>query len=404
MASVHASAGATASPFVLRALPQRIGFLTGETNASYVQRLAWANGLETAELLRRLGSGLAEPMQPGEAELRLNAAALERLSALTGRPIAHLQRALRCLRGEFLLAGPASTATWTWERTPPGLPCLLQGCQQCAAAKGAHHPVFIWSGMPWSVCRRHGCWLGTVPGQDAVRTSLRDRMPLVLQAERRRIRFERRLGSRGRILFADALSACAYWWNNPRLSLPVWIERQRPFPALDYSAPFPALVVIYPEVVELAQMFAQWDRQNLADRLEPDAWERQMNRLFRSWGSPFEVDEVRLPVELWLHRHRSHTLSSSRAPRWHPSARLARALSECVPQRSPRAVGGVQAAWGKWSCLPFRYGRGVGALPRERRTDILHLRPFYDPVDGVCWEMLSQPRPGRETLDPRHLL
>ncbi|WP_416960301.1 TniQ family protein [Streptomyces sp. Agncl-13] len=348
MASARTSAGeeAKASPFVLRPLPQRIGFLTGETNASYMQRLAWANGLETAELLRQLGSGLAEPMQPGEAELRLNAAALERLSVLTSCPIAHLQRALRCLHDEFLLAEPISTAAWTWERTPPGLPGLLQGCHRCAAAKGAHHPVFIWSGMPWQVCRRHGCWLDTTPGQEAVRALLRSCMPSVLNAEHRRIRFERRLGSRGRILFADALSACAYWWNNPRLSLPVWIERQRPFRALDYSAPFPALVVIYPEVMQLAQMFAQWDRQSLADQPNPDAWERQMDRLFRSWGRPFEVDEVRLPVELWLHRHRSHTLSSSRAPQWHPSVGLARALSECVPRHSPRAVGGLPAAWG----------------------------------------------------------
>ncbi|GHH27144.1 TniQ family protein [Streptomyces lanatus] len=399
MTPVHLSAGTHASPRAPRALPQRIGFLRGETNGSYVQRLAWANGLETAALLQRLGSGPADPVQPGEAELRLNAAARERLSALAGCPTARLQRALRGLR-DLLLAEP-STAAWTWEEPSSKGPCLLQGCPGCAAAKGADRPVFIRSDLPWQVCRRHGRWLGTTPEQEATRAVLRGRMPLLLGAERQRIRFERQLGSRGRILFADALSACAYWWNNPRLSLPVWIERQLPFPTLDYGAPFPALVVIYPEVVQLARMFAQQDPPG---RLDPGAWERQMRRLFRSWGSPFEFDEVRLPIELWLHRHRSHTPTTARAPRWHPSAGLARALSECVPQRFPATAADAQAVWGARSCLPFRYGRGMGVLPRARRTDILHLRPFSDPVDGVGWEMLSQPRPGRETPDPRRLL
>ncbi|SEE34692.1 TniQ family protein [Streptomyces sp. KS_5] len=398
MAPVHHSAGAHAAPRAPRALPQKIGFLAGETNGSYVQRLAWANGLEPAVLLQRLGSGPAEPVQPGEAELRLNPAALEQLSALAGCTVARLQRALHGLRDDLLPAEAAATAAWTWQKPPRAGPCLLQGCPGCAAAKGARHPVFIRSDLPWQVCRRHGRWLGTAPEAEAARAVLRGRMPLLLQAEQQRIRFERQLGSRGRILFADALSACAYWWNNPRLSLPVWMERQLLFPTLDYSAPFPAIVVIYPEVVQLARMLAQ------QDRLGPGTWERQMHRLFRSWGSPFEIDEVRLPLELWLHRHRSHTPTTARAPQWHPPARLARALSECVPQRFPAAVARAQATWGARSCLPFRYGRGLGTLPRARRTDILHLRPRYDTVDGVCWDMLPQPRPGCETPDPRRLL
>ncbi|WP_406502358.1 TniQ family protein [Streptomyces sp. NBC_01602] len=386
-----------------RALPLRISFLRGETNGSYVQRLAWANGLQTAELLNRLGSGPATPIRPDEEELYLNAAALERLSALTGRPTVLLQQALRCLREEFLLTAPASMAAWTWLSPAPELPCVLRGCHRCGAAKGAFSPFFVWSDMPWQTCRRHGCWLDATPLPVTARATLRACMPLVLRAEQQRIRFERRMGPAGRILFADALSACAYWWNNPRLSLPVWIERQRPFPGLDYSAPFPALVLIYPEVVRLAQMFAQWERQHQAGLLNPDAWMRQMRLLFHSWGSPFEIDEVRLPVEMWLHRHRGHTVSKTRAPRWHPPSQLAKALSTCVPRGVPKAVGRAQATWGKWSCLPFRYARGMGVLPQERRTDILHLRPLYEPTEGTYWAMLPQPGPGCEALDPRRL-
>ncbi|MBT2529936.1 TniQ family protein [Streptomyces sp. ISL-99] len=392
----------TESMPVLRALPQRIGFLAGETNGSYVQRLARANGLGTTDLLTLLGSGPAGPVQPSETELYLSAAALERLSVLSGRPTAQLQKALRCLRDGSLLAGLTPQSAWRWERPAPGLPRLLQGCHRCAAVKGSRHPVFVWCDMPWQVCRQHGCWLDAQPEQQTIRASLCGRIPQVIRAEQQRIRFEQRLGTTGRLLFSDALSACAYWWNNPRLSLPVWIERQRPFPALDYSDPFPALVVIYPEVVRLAQMFAQWHQGQMEGGLNPGAWERQMRQLFRSWGSPFEVDEVRLPVELWLHRHRSHTVSRTRAPRWNPRTGLARALSECVPRGSRRPVGNVQA-WVQRSCLPFRYGRGVWSLPKERRRDILHLRPYYDPVDGGVWEMLPQPLPGHETLDPRRL-
>ncbi|MFI5680042.1 hypothetical protein [Streptomyces cellulosae] len=64
----------------LRALPVKIGFLRAETNGAYLQRLAWANGLQIAELLNRLGSGPAQPVRLDEAELYLSAAALERLS------------------------------------------------------------------------------------------------------------------------------------------------------------------------------------------------------------------------------------------------------------------------------------------------------------------------------------
>ncbi|MFJ3981332.1 TniQ family protein [Streptomyces fungicidicus] len=92
----------------LRALPVRIGFLRAETNGSYLQRLAQANGLQIAELLNRLGSGPAQPVQPDEAELYLSAAALERLSHLSGRSVGCLRQVLRCVREEFVLAVPAS--------------------------------------------------------------------------------------------------------------------------------------------------------------------------------------------------------------------------------------------------------------------------------------------------------
>ncbi|MGW1878805.1 TniQ family protein [Streptomyces sp. NPDC001975] len=343
----------------LRALPMRIGFLQAETNGSYLQRLSRANGLQIAALLNRLGSGPAQPVRLNEAELYLSAAALGRLSHLTGHPVVRLQQALRCVREEFLLAAPVSRASWSWQTPAPEGPCVLQGCHRCAAAKGTFHPVFVWSDLPWQMCRRHGCWLDATPQPEAARAVLHARMPLVLRAEQQRLRFERRLGPTGRILFADALSACAYWWNNPRLSLPVWIERQRPLPALDYSAPFPALAVIYPEVVRLAQMFALWERQHQTGRQNPDVWERQMLRLFRSWGSPLEVDEVRLPVEMWLHRHRSHTVAKTRGPRWRPPHTLALALATAlqIRPRGGRAPAG-ETPRHPAPAPPVRSGRG----------------------------------------------
>ncbi|WP_282189787.1 TniQ family protein [Streptomyces sp. RPA4-5] len=388
-------------------LPQQVQFVAAESTGSYVQRLASANGLEPIAVLDLIGRGQRALPEPGSAELYLNAAALSRLSMLVGCSAAQLQRALPTLRAPHLLITRNTAPAWRWCPCELSQEYLLRGCRLCAASKGTHQAVYVWSGTPWQVCVRHGRWLDNVPEEEAAWLPPPDAVARVVKAHQRRLLFERRLGPMGRVLFADAYSACAYWWNQPRLTLPVWRERQQAFSHVDYSDPFPALLVIYPEVVRLAQMFAQRERLRLRCLLDAGAWERQMRKLFRAWGTPFEIDEVRRPIDVWMGRHRDPEFQRPLTC-WPPRTASPRALAGSdrrVPLCAPHTKADASRPLEDLTCLPFNYGRGVVSVPQDSRTDILHLRPFYDATEGVGWEMLPQPSAGAKfALDPRRLV
>ncbi|MFE1764017.1 TniQ family protein [Streptomyces angustmyceticus] len=363
-----------------RSLPRQVRFISAESTGSYVRRLAYANGLEPIAVLDLVGRGQKALPDPASTELYLNAAALARLSVLVGCSAARLQQVLPTVRASRLLQTHSKAPAWRWLPRREFQQYVVAACHLCAAAKGARQEAYVWSDTAWHVCVRHGLWLDDQSAGEAAWSLPGECLQPVVQAHRERIRFERSSGPMGRALFADAYSACAHWWNEPRLTLPIWRERQQPFPHVDYSSPFPALLVIYPEVVKLAKMFARHERHRQRGTLDLPAWREQLRKVFRVWGSPLEIEEVAQPIALWTSRHR-------------PTPRSGRLYAHSKDD--------LEGPLEHLTCLPFTYGRGVRGK-RNASKNSLQLRPFIGDYGVPGWEMLPLPGlPG--SLDPRTL-
>ncbi|MCX4970556.1 TniQ family protein [Streptomyces sp. NBC_00654] len=164
------------------ALPVRVRALGGESNGSYLDRLARGNGLALDRLLRGLGEG-AFASEPDAAEIYFNQASAQLLSVVCGRPVEHLRRALPSLAPQrMLVQGPDPVWQWPWRRACT----LVPACQLCAARHGAQGPVWLASADGWQVCARHGRWLddGRRAGRGFVDLGP---LPQVLAAHRERI-------------------------------------------------------------------------------------------------------------------------------------------------------------------------------------------------------------------------
>lgn len=292
-----------------RALPQQIRFIDAESAGSYIHRLASANGLEFTELLNLVGRGRKILPALGTAELYLNTPALSRLSVLTGCTPDRLQRALPAARAELVLPSTRNTPAWRWFSQGSRRQHLVRACSLCAAARGATQTVYVWSDLPWQVCLRHGTWQNNRPGRH-VRGLPAEAMVWIVQAHRRRLAFEQRLGPMGRPLFADAYMTLMTWKQQGWI-LPEWLLRRRTLVRFDSASHVLSSVVTYPEAVELAQLFGQYERQRLTGTLKEHEWWRQLASTALRWGAPAgwpvrtgtDTDEATEPIAAWIARH-----------------------------------------------------------------------------------------------------
>ncbi|MFF1962474.1 TniQ family protein [Streptomyces sp. NPDC058232] len=383
-------------------LPRKIHRIRGETTGSYVWRLAHANGKEPLRLLHMMGRGQVGGLRPASGELYMNISALRRLSGLIGVSATRLQESLGLAHVPVQL-GRFTAAAWQWLPRETHQLHVVKACRLCAAAKGADYVAYVWSEAPWQVCLRHRVWQDDRAEERSDWHPPPGHLAMIVAAHRQRLVFERRLGPMGRFLFADAYSACAYWWNEPRLTLPVWIDRQRSFADVDYSDPFPALQVIYPEVVKLARLLAQHEQRRMRGTLDQRQWWQEARGVFRLWGSPLELEEVSLPLTLWTSRHGY----PPERGKWRGQIR--RALMTPPPQRppdsrlplnGPHQDDSLEQPLEHLTCLPFTYRR-VDRAERAASTRP-QLRPFIDEVGTAGWEALPPPgQPG--ALNPRKL-
>ncbi|MGW6739303.1 hypothetical protein ACWGDX_00920 [Streptomyces sp. NPDC055025] len=281
-----------------------VRFIGGESNGSYIRRLADANGIPDQEFWPMFGTPLRKdgvPDNPRYREGYLNAAALDRLAVMTGRTVTELQSALPNLRTKRLLTAAGGPA-WDWPWDTRGC-FLVRMCEMCARIKGTAWDSYLAADATWQVCAAHGRWLDNRRNPEAAAIAL-SAVPEVANAHRLRVLLERRLGAGGRAMFADAYAITSCWWNIPVLNAPVWRTRRRALGSAGRDELRVAPLVFYPEAVHLAYRLAarerQCQRRTLAQGADR-AWLEKMAVLLKEWGIP--VTEGLVVVEEWMVRH-----------------------------------------------------------------------------------------------------
>lgn len=241
-------------------LPRQPVWIAEETTASFLLRLAALNGLSFDALARHVGGprGLPVP-DPRVEEVWLGPVARERLARVCGRSVERLERALPSL-GESRIAPRARrqvrVEAWPEDRRP------VQACALCVAGR-ADRPVWRVGRDAWWVCVRHGRWIGEAPGRFQVSMA---GVPGVVEAQERRQRLEHASGLYARALLADASQVAVYWWQCRQMGAKgVWRERQA---ALGVSRAdlWAVPLVVYPEVVVVAEAMAVRERQRAVGR------------------------------------------------------------------------------------------------------------------------------------------
>ncbi|MET8621299.1 TniQ family protein [Streptomyces albidoflavus] len=331
------------------ALARRVYPIAGESTASFVGRLAALNHMPVDALMSKIGEG-AQPMPVETTDVYLNAAALERLAALSSLDVLALQRALPHVREAHLLTdgpGPA----WRWPRWQPRDPVfLVRACDLCAAARRRPAAVYLVSVTRWQVCGRHGRWLDNLREGGTTWLSLAA-LPEVVQAHEQRVLLERRVGAGGRTLFADALHIAAFWWNVPALCPPVWHERSRALGPSVGSDLRIAPLVAYPEVVALAWMLAARERRRMRNSWsvgQDGAWLNQVGGTFSGWRMP--AGPAQMAVELWMRQHSGAALPTD------TGVRPAQGKWRRLPAPLPHEDAPLGTHLEKLTCLPWRFG------------------------------------------------
>lgn len=144
-------------------LPVQVRPVGGETVVSYVFRLADANGFARPTLLlRAIGEPIANNIHAGLLEhhdITLNAPALARLAAMTGRSTTSLGKTLPSL-------GTASTDRRLSSATEPLInpfssAAIREHCQHCIARIPGHPNIRVQRGSAPAICGRHHRWVDT---------------------------------------------------------------------------------------------------------------------------------------------------------------------------------------------------------------------------------------------------
>lgn len=329
-------------------LPLQVGLVASESTGSLVGRMAALNGLPLDDLMDRVGAG-ARPMPVQSTEVYLNPAALERLAVLSGYGVPVLQRALPHLRSHHLLPdGPEPVWEWPqWQLRDPLF--LVRACDLCTAARRRPSDVYLVSVTRWRVCVRHRRWLDNLREAGTTWLAL-DGLPEVVAAHRQRVLVERRLGSGGRALFADALHIAASWWNVPSIAPPAWDARRRLLAEPAGSDLRIAPLVCYPEITQLTFLLAARERRRMRgtwDTGTETAWLERVAAKAEDWRIPVAAG-MHL-FDAWVQRHSTPPLAAgARRPvqgRWRP-----------LPTPPPHAFGPPDILLENLTCLPWRFG------------------------------------------------
>lgn len=144
--------------------PVRLAPLQGETNLSYLDRLADRYRLGVRDLipsLLQVGGGLFKGYRT-DGEVYLNAEARARISAFCRVPEEILQRALPAWTAQEPLSPDGAGAAGRF-RFGAVVPSAGEGCRLCTAARtGRAKPARVYLQPHTRICRRHRRWmLGT---------------------------------------------------------------------------------------------------------------------------------------------------------------------------------------------------------------------------------------------------
>jgi len=329
-------------------LARQARLISGESTGSFVGRLAALNNMPPDALMHKIGDG-TKAMPAKTTEVYLNAPALERLAGLTGRSVPVLQRTLPHLKEHHLLGGGPGPA-WEWPQwRAKGPVFLVRACDLCAVAKRRPSDVYLVSVTRWRVCVRHGRWLDNLREAGVTWLPL-ENLPDVVDAHRRRLLLERRLGGGGRALFADALHIAACWWNVPSLCPPVWGARGRLLGTGIGSDLRIAPLVVYPEAVRLAEMLAARERRRMRGTwgVEMDqAWLDAVDKVLEEWQMPATL--ALMPVSIWMQRHGAPPLAAGAG---HPAQGKWRRLPAPLPHDDAPADTHLE----ELTCLSWRFG------------------------------------------------
>ncbi|MEV7243098.1 TniQ family protein [Streptomyces sp. NPDC093248] len=329
-----------------RALPVQVGLVAGESVASFIGCLAAANGLRAADILEYVG-GARREIDPQKVEVRLGAVGLQELSVLSGRSPEQLQRALPTTRRQA--AGAVRTVAW-----PVG-GGVVQQCEMCCRGRRGGVPAWLVSLQGFDVCTRHARWLGHAGSRSQL--SLAE-LPEVVRAQERRRRFEQRVGPYAQALLADAFQVAVYWWSCGQMAAAGrWARREERL-GLTRRRLWAVPIVVYPELVTVAEAMAVRERQRCYGRAFDGQTTRWHTGRWTQWvGERLELSQElaaggERALNLWLMAHRNSIPVVARlagtAP---PPGYRAQQMQALAPHRRP-----VEGRWEEVSCLPWRLG------------------------------------------------
>ena len=335
---------------LIRSLPRRVRPFPDETVASYLNRLATANRLDTSALRTYLTSDIRKnaPIPAGN------------LAVVSGQSA----RTLRYAMPE--LCEPAELATMQLTRRPqPGKYRLhAPACTHCVRAKGINQTVDRWLRHDNIICRRHRRWTTSTHQPD-----LADQ-PDILRAHRQHQLLIRRHGQETvHAAYTEARHICHEWhcFNRHTDHLKQLLRRffNGDFGRLTLNNPY-SQAAAYPQIIALK--FVAEIQRTVAPtyRWEPEQWglrhESLVDRIahaihFRDYPDRHN-DDPRTPTEAFP-RHGEpseplHTAARSYVCHRIPSTEASYRYVEHEQPRSDRFVhtpepdsaGGWPEGWG----------------------------------------------------------
>lgn len=224
----------------IRPLPRRVRLFPDETVASYLDRLAAANRLDTSALRTYLTGDTrrSAPVPVGN------------LAAVSGHPAQTLRYAMP------ELCQPAELATMRLTRRPRAGNYRLRApaCARCVRARGINRTVERWLRHDNLLCRRHRRWTTSTDQPD-----LADQ-PEILRAHRQHRLLIRRHGQEAvRAAYIEARHICHEWHCFDRHTdyLKQLLSRffNGDFGRLSLDSPY-SQAAAYPQVVALTRLLA----------------------------------------------------------------------------------------------------------------------------------------------------